>query len=53
MLSDCEDFTDMGHFVQSQIEWIRAAHPQPLVSGEPMPSSAGRDLSWGPLPNAR
>ena len=23
MVSDCEDFTDMGHFAQSQLSWLR------------------------------
>lgn len=27
MLSDCEDFTDMGHFAQSQIVWLRQFTP--------------------------
>ncbi len=33
MVSDCEDFTDMGHFAQSQLEWLRRFTP--LVHGAP------------------
>jgi predicted transposase YbfD/YdcC len=27
MLSDCEDFTDMGHFARSQLQWLRQFTP--------------------------
>ncbi len=33
MVSDCEDFTDMGYFAQSQLEWLRRFTP--LVHGAP------------------
>lgn len=33
MVSDGEDFTDMGHFSQSQLEWLRPLTP--LVPGAP------------------
>jgi predicted transposase YbfD/YdcC len=33
MVSDCEDFTDMGIFAQSQLEWLRRFTP--LVNGAP------------------
>ena len=33
MVSDCEDFTDMGIFVHSQLEWLRRFIP--LVHGAP------------------
>ena len=33
MVSDCEDFTDMGHFAQSQLTWLRCFTP--LVHGAP------------------
>ena len=33
MVSDCEDFTDMGIFAQSQLEWLRRFTP--LVHGAP------------------
>lgn len=27
MVSDCEDFTDMGHFARSQLDWLRQFTP--------------------------
>ena len=33
MVSDCEDFTDMGHFAQSQLAWLRQFIP--LRNGAP------------------
>jgi hypothetical protein len=27
MISDCEDFTDMGHFAESQLAWLRQFIP--------------------------
>jgi predicted transposase YbfD/YdcC len=33
MVSDCEDYTDMGIFAQSQLEWLRRFTP--LVHGAP------------------
>lgn len=33
MISDCEDFTDMGIFAQSQLAWLRRFTP--LVNGAP------------------
>jgi len=33
MVSDCEDFTDMGHFAQSQLSWLRQF--MPLRNGAP------------------
>ena len=33
MVSDCEDFTDMGHFAQSQLGWLRQF--MPLRNGAP------------------
>ena len=33
MVSDCEDFTDMGHFAQSQLAWLRQF--MPLRNGAP------------------
>lgn len=33
MVSDCEDFTDMGHFAQSQLAWLRQFTP--LRNGAP------------------
>ena len=33
MVSDCEDFTDMGHFAQSQLAWLREF--MPLRNGAP------------------
>lgn len=33
MVSDCEDFTDMGHFAQSQLPWLRQF--MPLRNGAP------------------
>ena len=35
MVSDCEDYTDMGIFAQSQLEWLRRFTP--LVHGAPSP----------------
>ncbi len=35
MVSDCEDFTDMGIFAHSQLEWLRRFTP--LVHGAPSP----------------
>ena len=33
MVSDCEDFTDMGHFARSQLDWLRQFIP--LRNGPP------------------
>jgi hypothetical protein len=33
MICDCEDFTDMGHFAQSQLSWLRQFIP--LRNGAP------------------
>jgi hypothetical protein len=30
MISDCEDFTDMGHFAESQLAWLRQFIPLSL-----------------------